>query len=231
MGFNNQGLERIVANLKKKRRSLIVGGNIGKNKLTPNENATEDYIKCFDALFDHVDYFVVNVSSPNTPGLRNLQHKEPLSELLSRLQETNNSKKYRKPILLKIAPDLSEAQLDDIIEIVRKVKLDGLVTTNTTVSREHLQTSASCIKKAGEGGLSGKPLRERSNEIIRYLRKKLDKNVVIIGVGGVIRPEDALEKFRAGADLIQIYTGFIYEGPGIVKSIHQSMIHEAEKGK
>jgi dihydroorotate dehydrogenase len=224
MGFNNDGVENAVENLKKRKTKIIIGGNIGKNKVTPNENATSDYVKTFNALFDHVDYFVVNVSSPNTPNLRELQEKEPLTQLLRTLQELNSKKSKRKPILLKIAPDLTDSQLDDIIEIVAAVSLDGIIATNTTISREGLKTSDKRIKEIGMGGLSGKPVGSRSTEVIRYLSTKSNKAFPIIGVGGIHSAEDALEKLDAGADLVQLYTGFIYEGPKLVKDINKALI-------
>ena len=227
MGFNNDGLESAVKRLKKNKSHVIIGGNIGKNKITPNEDAISDYEKGFTALFDVVDYFVVNVSSPNTPNLRALQEKEPLKKLLSRLQELNNEKKERKPILLKIAPDLNYEQLDDIIEIVFETGIDGIVATNTTISRKGLSIPESEIDKIGAGGLSGSPLKSRSTEVIRYLSNKSDKKIPIIGVGGIMTANDAIEKLKAGASLIQVYTGFIYEGPGIIKNINQELV----KGK
>jgi dihydroorotate dehydrogenase len=224
MGFNNEGLKSAVKRLKKKKTAVIIGGNIGKNKITPNEEATGDYEKGFEALFDVVDYFVVNVSSPNTPNLRELQEKEPLKKLLSRLQELNNEKPKRKPICLKIAPDLTDEQLDDIIEIVFETGIDGIVATNTTISRKGLSIPQTEIDKMGAGGLSGSPLKNRSTEVIRYLSQKSNKKIPIIGVGGIMTPKDAIEKLEAGASLIQVYTGFIYEGPGIVKSINEELV-------
>ncbi|KAA3611350.1 MAG: quinone-dependent dihydroorotate dehydrogenase [Calditrichaeota bacterium] len=215
MGFNNEGLETAVENIKKSKSGIIIGGNIGKNKLTPNEQAVDDYLKGFDALYDFVDYFVVNVSSPNTPGLRELQEKKPLMHILNSLQKRNDTKVKRKPILLKIAPDLTDAQLDDIIEIVKETKTDGIVATNTTISRENLKSRSELIQNIGDGGLSGKPVFDRSNEVIRYIKK--NSTITVIGVGGISSANDALEKIKAGADLIQIYTGLIYEGPLIVK--------------
>lgn len=220
MGFNNGGMELAVENLKKKRVDVIIGGNIGKNKITPNEEATSDYVKSFNALFDHVDYFVVNVSSPNTPNLRALQDKEPLTQLLETLQVENDKKDLRKPILLKIAPDLTDEQLDDIIEIVRDVVLDGVIATNTTISREGLKTSKEELERIGNGGVSGKPLTHRSTEVIRYLKEKSNNAFPVIGVGGIHSAEDALEKLDAGADLLQVYTGFVYEGPMLLKRIN-----------
>jgi dihydroorotate dehydrogenase len=203
--------------LKHKPKSIIVGGNIGKNKDTPNDRAVEDYLQCFDILFPLVDYFVVNVSSPNTPGLRELQDKGPLLQLLSTLMEANRTRLQPKPVLLKIAPDLSNEQLTEIIEIVQSTGLDGVIATNTTVAREGLKTSGNAAREVG--GLSGKPLTGRSTEVIRFLRKGLGAGPVIIGVGGVFDAKDAREKLSAGADLLQVYTGFIYEGPGIIGKI------------
>ncbi|MCL4156805.1 UNVERIFIED_CONTAM: hypothetical protein GTU68_022396 [Idotea baltica] len=216
MGFNNKGVFDAVEELKKDHKVLI-GGNIGKNKLTPNNEAIKDYLICFDALFDHVDYFVVNVSSPNTPGLRELQDKEPLTALLKELQKVK-----RKPILLKIAPDLTEDQLLDIIHIVESTKIDGIIATNTTITREDLKSP--CILVEETGGLSGRPLKGRSTEVIRFLSENSNKAFSIIGVGGVHSPEDALEKLEAGADLIQLWTGFVYEGPSLVKRINKAIV-------
>ena len=221
MGFNNGGVKEAVERLKKNNSGVIIGGNIGKNKLTPNENAVDDYVICFNELHAHVDYFVVNVSSPNTPNLRDLQEKEPLTNLLNRLQDENNSRSKRKPILLKIAPDLTNSQLLDIIEIVNVTKIDGVIATNTTISREGLQS----YNKNETGGLSGKPLSKRSTEVIRFLSERSNKAFPIIGVGGIHSTQDALDKIEAGADLIQLYTGFIYEGPGLVKKINKALIN------
>lgn len=224
MGFNNKGVLAAVNRLKKRKSSVIVGGNIGKNKSTPNEAAHEDYISCFRALYQHVDYFVVNVSSPNTPGLRELQEKEPLQRLLKTVKDLSLSMSVVKPVLLKIAPDLSTGQLDDIIEILKTTGMDGVVATNTTLSREKLETSSVELARIGSGGLSGKPLAQRSTEVIRYLRNGLGKDFPIIGVGGIMSEEDALEKLDAGADLIQIYTGYVYEGPALVKRINEAIL-------
>lgn len=228
MGFNNGGVLSAVERLKDRKSTgkakVIVGGNIGKNKVTPNNNAFDDYKLCFDALYQYVDYFVVNVSSPNTPNLRELQEKEPLRKLLSGVKALSLAKDKPKPILLKIAPDLSESQLTDIVEILHQTKTDGVIATNTTISREGLMTADDEIKKVGAGGLSGKPLLNRSNEVISFLRAKLGKDYPIIGVGGIMSPQDAIEKLNAGADLIQIYTGFIYEGPSFVKSINKAIL-------
>lgn len=224
MGFNNGGVDEAVERLKHRKTKIIVGGNIGKNKITPNEEAVSDYEKCFLALFDHVDYFVVNVSSPNTPNLRALQDKEPLTKLLLRMKELNASKKNPKPILLKIAPDLSDEQLNDIIEIVETTKLDGIVATNTTISREGLKTQKEIVDEMGAGGLSGKPVTKRATEVVRYLSTKSGGKFPIIAVGGIHTAEDAIEKLNAGASLVQVYTGFIYEGPGIVKQINKGIL-------
>jgi dihydroorotate dehydrogenase len=222
MGFNNGGLDEAVLRLQKKKTDIVIGGNIGKNKITPNEEATLDYLKGVEALHDVVDYFVVNVSSPNTPNLRELQEKEPLKQLLKAVQAKNNAL-GSKPLLLKIAPDLTEGQLDDIIEIINELKLDGIVATNTTISREGLRTPEAKVASIGAGGLSGKILRERSTEVIKYLRSKLDSSIAIIAVGGVFTGEDAKEKMDAGADLVQVWTGFLYEGPGMVRRILRSL--------
>lgn len=227
MGFNNSGAKSIAGRLKRrKNKNIMIGGNIGKNKLRPNESAIADYMFCLKTLHNYVDYFVVNVSSPNTPNLRELQDKKPLMEILSRLSRHNQSYKKPKPILLKIAPDLSTEQLDDIIEIVRETNIAGVIATNTTISREGLKTDPKEIEKIGNGGLSGKPLKDRSTEVIRYLSEKSGKAFPIIGVGGIHSPEDAIEKLNAGADLIQVYTGFIYEGPRLVKRINKRILKE-----
>jgi dihydroorotate dehydrogenase len=227
MGFNNDGASAAAICLaKRKNKNIIVGGNIGKNKITPNENATQDYVFCFHDLYDVVDYFVVNVSSPNTPNLRELQEKAPLTNLLSTLQKENASKKIQKPIFLKIAPDLTDTQLQDIVEIITETKIAGVIATNTTISRENLVTSKEEIGNIGAGGLSGKPLTVRSTEVIKFLRNKLDKHIAIIGVGGIHSAQDAMDKLHAGADLIQLYTGFIYEGPALVKDINKRILSE-----
>lgn len=224
MGFNNNGMEEAIRNLKKRKTEVLIGGNIGKNKVTPNEEANSDYEKCFESLFPYVDYFVVNVSSPNTPNLRALQEKEPLTNLLKSLQDLNSKKEKSKPILLKIAPDLTNEQLDDIIDIVKEVDLDGVIATNTTISRDNLITPKDSVDQIGAGGVSGKPVFKRSTEVVRYLSEKGNKEFPIIGVGGIHSVEDALEKIDAGADLIQLYTGFIYEGPGLVRDINKALI-------
>jgi dihydroorotate dehydrogenase len=221
MGFNNGGVLEAVERLKS-NTNVLIGGNIGKNKLTPNEEATSDYEICFDALYDYVDYFVVNVSSPNTPNLRALQDKEPLTQLLQTLQNKNITKVSPKPILLKIAPDLTDEQLLDIIDIMAETKIAGLIATNTTLSREGLLSET----KGEAGGLSGKPLKNRSTEVIRFLAEKSNRAFPIIGVGGIHSAEDAIEKLEAGASLIQLYTGFIYEGPALVKAINKAILKQ-----
>ncbi len=226
MGFNNKGVSLAVENLRKSHR-VLVGGNIGKNKTTPNNGALDDYLKCLRALYDHVDYFVINVSSPNTPGLRELQEKEPLSELLQALKKESRllaaARKMReKPILLKISPDLSEEQLLDIIDIIASTGTDGVIATNTTISRSELHGNTLLSKESG--GLSGIPLKNRSTEVIRFLAEKSNKAFPIIGVGGIHSPEDAMEKLGAGADLIQLWTGFVYEGPGLVRRINKAIL-------
>ena len=224
MGFNNQGIEAVIARLRRKKSNIIIGGNIGKNKETPNDKAVEDYEICFEKLFPFVDYFVVNVSSPNTPGLRDLQQKEPLTALLNRMQDLNDQKEKRKPILLKIAPDLTNEQLDDIIVIVADTKIDGVVATNTTIDRSGLKTDKTKVQAIGNGGLSGTHLKARSTEVIKYLSEKSNKAFPIIGVGGIHSADDALEKLDAGATLLQIYTGFIYEGPSLIKRINKAIL-------
>ncbi|MBL7692936.1 MAG: quinone-dependent dihydroorotate dehydrogenase [Flavipsychrobacter sp.] len=223
MGFNNDGVAAAVERLRKRNEKVIIGGNIGKNKDTPNEDATSDYEKCFLSLYDVVDYFVVNVSSPNTPGLRALQDKEPLSQLLGRLQTMNREKGGKKPLLLKIAPDLTNEQLDDIIDIVRITGIDGVVSSNTTISREGLRTPKDAVDNIGAGGLSGAPLRNRATEVVRYLHTNSKGAFPIIASGGIFTAEDAKEKLAAGASLVQVYTGFIYQGPGIARSICEAL--------
>ncbi|HXR84916.1 MAG TPA: quinone-dependent dihydroorotate dehydrogenase [Hanamia sp.] len=222
MGFNNEGTKAVAERLRRFRNdksSLIIGGNIGKNKITPNEDAWKDYGICFNELHDVVDYFVVNVSSPNTPGLRDLQQKDSLKKILTNLQQINRTKKVEKPLLLKISPDLDQHDLDDIIDLAMEIKLDGLVAANTTISRKNLITSEKEINKIGAGGLSGKPLREESTHITKYIQQRTKGGIPIISSGGIFSKKDAEEKFQNGADLIQVWTGFIYEGPGIVKKI------------
>ncbi len=226
MGFNNKGVAYAVEHLKKRKPGIIVGGNIGKNKTTPNADAVRDYLAAFRSLFDVVDYFTVNVSSPNTPGLRELQAKEPLMRLLDALQTENGSMSCRKPILLKIAPDLNESQLVDIIDIVNRTGIDGVIATNTTIERQQLRTPQRRLDEIGNGGLSGEPLRDRSTGVIRFLATESGKAFPIIGVGGIHSPAAAVEKLRAGADLIQLFTGFIYEGPALVKNILNEIIEQ-----
>jgi dihydroorotate dehydrogenase len=224
MGFNNQGALNAVNRLQSRKSSILVGGNIGKNKVTPNEQALEDYAACFEALYPYVDYFVINVSSPNTPGLRELQEKEPLQKLLSHVIQLSKQKEKYKPVLLKIAPDLSPSQLDDIVAILTETKTDGVIATNTTIDRSDLITSQEDIAAIGNGGLSGKPLTQRSTQVIAYLRDKLGRSFPIIGVGGIMSAEDAIDKLKAGADLVQVYTGFIYEGPSLAKQINKAVL-------
>lgn len=222
MGFNNAGIKEVVKNLKKRNSKIIVGGNIGKNKLTENDDALSDYMIAFKGLAEYVDYFVVNVSSPNTPGLRDLQEKEPLKKILAALQIENQ--KHKKPVLLKIAPDLTDFQLEDIVEIVTETGIAGVIATNTTLSRADLQTDDKEVEKIGAGGLSGKPLKDRSTEVIKYLSQKSDGKFGIIGAGGIYNAQDAKEKLEAGASLVQVYSGFIYEGPAIAKNINKELI-------
>jgi dihydroorotate dehydrogenase len=227
MGFNNKGVDAVIENLKTRPENLIVGGNIGKNKITPNENAISDYEVCFTKLYDYVDYFVVNVSSPNTPGLRELQDKEPLMKILSSLMNIRHNftlaNKPTKPLLLKIAPDLTNEQLDDIIEIVNQTKIDGLVATNTTLSRENLHISKEEIETIGAGGLSGKILADRSTEVISYINNQSKGTIAMMGVGGIHDTETAQQKINAGATLIQFYTAFIYEGPWLIKKLVKTL--------
>jgi dihydroorotate dehydrogenase len=233
MGFNNDGVKVISERLKVWREShprpttqdsrFIIGGNIGKNKSTPNEEAWKDYEICFKELHHYVDYFVVNVSSPNTPGLRELQEKESLRKILRHLQMINNGKARSKPILLKIAPDLTQDQIDDVVDLALEIKLDGLVCTNTTINRAGLVTSKEELEKFGQGGLSGKPVKERSTIVVEYISKKTRGEIPIIASGGIFTAEDAKEKFNSGASLVQVWTGFIYEGPGIVKKICKAL--------
>ncbi len=227
MGFNNDGVEAAISKLQNRsNKKLIIGGNIGKNKWTPNEEATQDYVICFEALFAYVDYFVVNVSSPNTPNLRALQEKGPLLELLSTLQQLNEAKAQQKPILLKIAPDLTDTQLDEVIEIVFETKIAGLIASNTTISREGLRTPKEAVDALGAGGISGKPLTKRSTEVVRYIHQKSEGKIPIIAVGGIHSAQDALDKIAAGASLVQLYTGFIYEGPKLIKEINQALLKQ-----
>lgn len=228
MGFNNDGVDAMVKRLKKygKPKDVILGGNIGKNKITPNEDALNDYVICFEKLFDLVDYFVVNVSSPNTPGLRDLQEKGPLTAILNALMERNLAKIEPKPILLKIAPDLTDSQLDDIIDIVAETKIDGVIASNTTIDRSGLETSDEEVEAIGNGGLSGAPVRRRSTEVIKYLHQKSNASFPIIGVGGIDSADAALAKIKAGASLVQVYTGLVYQGPELIKNINKGILKE-----
>lgn len=228
MGFNNEGLDAAIERLKHRKSDVLIGGNIGKNKVTPNEAAVNDYLICFNGLHPYVDYFVVNVSSPNTPNLRALQEKEPLKHILNSLLEAGKSFDQRKPILLKIAPDLSDDQLKDIVDIVKETGIDGVIATNTTISRADLKTPTETIEEIGAGGLSGKAVRARATEVIRFLNEKSHGSFPIIGVGGIQTAEDAIEKLKAGASLVQVYTGFIYEGPGMVKRINKGIVRWKE---
>jgi dihydroorotate dehydrogenase len=232
MGFNNAGMETIAENLrnwrlkesKEDKTPMIIGGNIGKNKITPNEDAWQDYIKCFHALHAYVDYFVVNVSSPNTPGLRELQEKDALYKILTSLQKINKEKQIQRPILLKIAPDLSNEQIDDVLELATEITLNGLVISNTTLDRSKLSASSSSIAtEVGAGGLSGLPSRQRSTDIVQYAYERLQGEIPIIASGGIFTGADAREKLNAGADLLQVWTGFIYEGPAIAKKISDAL--------
>lgn len=228
MGFNNDGVASAIPSIKAKKEKIIIGGNIGKNKDTPLEQADDDYEKCFEALYDVVDYFVVNVSSPNTPGLRQLQEKEPLTNLLNRLQTRNKELggSNTKPLLLKIAPDLTNEQLDDIVSIVKDTGLQGIVATNTTINREGLHTPTAEVEQMGAGGLSGKPLKERATEVIHYIHTRSKGTIPIIAVGGIFTADDAIEKLQAGASLVQVYTGFIYEGPSIARNICEGILQK-----
>ncbi len=224
LGFNNQGVDVVANRLPHVKSKVIIGGNIGKNKITPNEDAISDYEKCFIRLYDYVDYFTVNVSSPNTPNLRALQDKEPLTALLTRLADLRKTNvqngKPSRPIFLKIAPDVANEQLDEILEIVETAGIDGIVATNTTISRESLQTDTSTVEQLGAGGISGAPVKNRSTEVVRYLHQKSNGKLPIIAVGGIMTATDAKEKLDAGASLVQLYTGFIYSGPGLIKEIN-----------
>ncbi len=224
MGFNNHGVEACIRNIKRKHPGVIIGGNIGKNTDTPNENAVDDYSYCFKALFDLVDYFVVNISCPNIQHLKKLQNKDETIKILTALQAINHNKEHQKPILLKISPDLTNSQLDEIVDIVKETNLDGVVATNTTTSRDHLQTSQKKLNNIGDGGLSGKPLREKATRVISYLHKKSSGTIPIIGVGGIADPADAIDKINAGASLVQVYTGFIYSGPSLAKRINKKLL-------
>ncbi len=251
MGFNNDGVKVVAERLKEWKQekdtrykaqgtspithhsSLIIGGNIGKNKVTPNEDAWKDYEICFNELFDYVDYFVVNVSSPNTPGLRELQEKDSLRKILSHLQtlraerlKLKTDSVVEKPILLKIAPDLTQSQLDDVIDLAKEIQLDGLVASNTTISREGLTTDAATVTAIGAGGLSGLPVKQRSTEIVRYITQKTNGEIPVMASGGIFTAADANEKLKAGAVLVQVWTGFIYEGPAIAKKINSKLLNK-----
>ena len=219
LGFNNKGLDEITKNLRKKR-DIIIGANIGKNFFTENKDGHKDYLKCLQGLHDFVDYFAINISSPNTKNLRQFHDKNLLRPLLESLINYNNSQSSRKPMLLKISPDIERKELDDIISLVSELKIDGIIATNTTISRDNLKSK----HKNETGGLSGELLKDKSNDIIKYLRKNLDKNFPIIGVGGIMSAEDAIEKFKCGADLVQLYTGFIYKGPSLIKKINNLLL-------
>ncbi|MBS1764622.1 MAG: quinone-dependent dihydroorotate dehydrogenase [Bacteroidetes bacterium] len=230
MGFNNDGAEIIATRLRQRKDKIIIGGNIGKNKTTPNENALDDYVACFNALYDYVDYFVVNVSSPNTPGLRELQDREPLTNLLEGVQNLNQSKKSPKPVFLKIAPDLTYTQVDEIIEIVKVTNLTGLIISNTTISRDELKTDPAKVQEIGAGGVSGKPVRQRSTELIHYVCKEKNAPFDVIGVGGIHSADDAIEKMEAGAKLVQVFTGFIYAGPSLIHKINKRVLAQRRLG-
>ncbi|MFC2120047.1 quinone-dependent dihydroorotate dehydrogenase [Bacteroidota bacterium] len=223
MGFNNKGLKETIKKLRKRRSRVIIGGNIGKNTLTTNENAVNDYVKCFDELFDYVDYFVVNVSCPNIKDLRKLQDNDSLKEILEQIQKKNNSKNKRKAVLIKISPDLDEKRLSEVIEIVRSTGIDGIIATNTTTGRDNLSYTDEEINDFGNGGLSGKPLKNRAIEVVKFLHKTSNGEIPIIGTGGIMNPEDANDMIEAGASLVQIYTGFIYEGPGLIRKIKKKI--------
>jgi dihydroorotate dehydrogenase len=224
MGFNNGGVDDAISRLRERKTTVLIGGNIGKNKITSNEDAENDYLYCLETLHPYVDYFVVNVSSPNTPNLRELQEKEPLKRLLLAVKKANDLKAEPKPILLKIAPDLTDGQLDDIIDIISETKIDGVIATNTTIDRSKLITNADEVSQIGAGGVSGAVLKDRSTAVIKYLSDKSNRSFPIIGVGGIFTAADAIEKLEAGASLVQVYTGMIYEGPAIVKEIKKGLV-------
>lgn len=229
MGFNNEGLEATIAKLKSNKGKIIIGGNIGKNTDTTPENYTQDYLECFEGLHPYVDYFVLNVSCPNVGSHAKLEDVEYLRELITAVKKINVSKANPKPILLKIAPDLNNQQLDEIIELIAETKIDGVIASNTSVNRDGLKTSPEVLKEIGNGGLSGKPVRERSTKIIKYLSDKSNRAFPIIGVGGIHSSKDALEKLDAGASLVQLYTGFIYEGPQLINDINQELLTRASR--
>ena len=227
MGFNNEGLQAAIQKLKGNEGKLIIGGNIGKNTQTLPENYTADYIECFNGLHPHVDYFVLNVSCPNVGSHAKLNDKDYLIELITACQKLNNTKEVQKPILLKIAPDLNDIQLDEIIALVAETKIDGVIASNTSTTRANLKASEERLKEIGNGGVSGQPIKNQSTKVIRYLAENSNKSFPIIGVGGIHSAEDALEKIEAGADLVQIYTGFIYEGPSLIKKINKAILKTA----
>jgi len=227
MGFNNKGVDEAVRALKKRKGKVIVGGNIGKNTQTPNNQAIDDYHYTFDKIYDHVDYLVVNLSCPNIRNLNELQDKHHTIRILNNLTDLRRSREVSKPILLKISPDLTHEQLDDAIEIFYTTKIDGIIATNTTITRDHLTTPREQVEAIGPGGLSGAPLTEKSTRIIRYIHQKSNGEIPIIGVGGIMTVEDALEKLEAGASLIQVYTGFIYNGPAFVKKINRTLVQRS----
>ena len=229
MGFPNQGVERIARNLSMATNKIIKGGNIGKNSDTPNDGAAKDYITCLDTIYDHVDYIAINISSPNTPELRKLQDKQPLTRLLSEVVKQRDTKKQRKPLFLKISPDLETTELDDILQIIHEQKLDGIITANTTISRDNLTTDAKHIETIGHGGLSGKPIRDKATKLIAHISTQTRGELPIIGSGGIFTAEDAYEKIKAGASLLQIYTSLIYEGPEIVGDINRELVKLLEK--
>lgn len=229
MGFNNEGLKAIIENLKQNNQKVIIGGNIGKNTATMPEGYTQDYLECFNSLHPYVDYFVLNVSCPNVGSHAKLTDKDYLIELITAVQKANKKFTQQKPILLKIAPDLNTIQLDEVIEIVSETKIDGIIASNTSTNRDNLIATESQLDAIGNGGLSGKPIKDRSTAVIKYLADASNKAFPIIGVGGIHSAEDALEKLHAGADLIQIYTGFIYEGPSLVKKINKAILAKSEK--
>ena len=229
MGFNNQGLNKVLYRLKKKKTNLIIGGNIGKNKVTPLDQSVEDYKICFNSLFDYVDYFVLNISSPNTPQLRELQKKDKLEYLISSIQLINNSKQKPKPILIKISPDLEYKYVDEILFLISKYKISGIVATNSTNSRDNLNTSIKKIKKIGPGGLTGLPIKNMSTNMIKYIYNKSSGSIPIIAVGGIMTASDAIEKLEAGASLIQLYSGFVYEGPLLIKKINKEILKQKSR--
>lgn len=225
MGFNNAGLESLISNLKQNKNKVIIGGNIGKNTQTSPAHYTADYAQCFKALHPYVDYFVLNVSCPNVGSHAKLTDKDYLEELICEMKRLNAEFEVQKPILLKIAPDLNKSQLDEIINLIAETKIAGVIACNTSVSRAGLQTPKAIVESIGNGGLSGQPIKSKCTEVIRYLSKNSQKAFPIIGVGGIHSADDAIKKIEAGADLVQIYTGFVYEGPGLVKRINKALIN------